>query len=66
MSLSLTSALQTGVCFRELKGHEETVSALEWLPDRSGFMSGGMDHKILLWVSPPSHVGVRVRRVVYN
>ena len=52
--------------------HNETVSALEWLPDGSGFLSGGLDRKIILWVSDlrlrSQHVlvliwRVRIRRV---
>lgn len=30
--------------------HTEPVSALEWLPDGTGFLSGGLDRKIILWV----------------
>jgi WD40 repeat protein len=41
---------QTGVCIRVLDGHSETVTALVWLPDGSGFISGGLDRKIILWV----------------
>lgn len=35
----------------DLTAHEDTVSALEWLPDGSGFLSGGLDRKIIHWVS---------------
>jgi WD repeat-containing protein 26 len=31
--------------------HHETVTALVWLPDGSGFISGALDRKIILWVS---------------
>jgi hypothetical protein len=30
----------------------ETVSALAWVPDGSGFISGSQDRKINLWVRP--------------
>ncbi|KAI5121012.1 hypothetical protein M0805_005958 [Coniferiporia weirii] len=40
---------RTGVCIREMNSHDETVSALEWLPNGSGFLSGGMDRKIIFW-----------------
>lgn len=43
--------LQTGVCIRVLDSqHQEIVTALSWLPDGSGFISGGLDRKIILWV----------------
>ncbi|KAF8637401.1 hypothetical protein AX17_002896 [Amanita inopinata Kibby_2008] len=56
-SLLLTSAehfikiwnAQTGVCLRSLEEHTETVTALAWLPDGSGFISGGLDRKIIQW-----------------
>jgi WD40 repeat protein len=41
---------QTGECIRVLDGHSETVTAVAWLPDGSGFISGGLDRKIILWV----------------
>ncbi|KAF7338070.1 WD-domain-containing protein [Mycena venus] len=41
--------LQTGVCLRTLEEHSEPVTALAWLPDDSGFLSAGMDFKIVLW-----------------
>ncbi|KAG2041821.1 WD40-repeat-containing domain protein [Suillus americanus] len=34
---------------KTLENHAETVSALVWLPDGSGFMSGSLDRKIILW-----------------
>jgi WD40 repeat protein len=40
---------QTGTLIRTLEAHTETVTALAWLPDNSGFISGGMDRKIILW-----------------
>ena len=47
---NLDVALQTGLCIRVLDTHLETVTALAWLPDGSGFISGGLDRKIILWV----------------
>lgn len=43
--------LQTGVMIRALDTHSDVVTALIWLPDGSGFISGGLDRKIFLWVS---------------
>ncbi|KAI0063418.1 WD40 repeat-like protein [Artomyces pyxidatus] len=40
---------QTGVCIRTIEAHTETVSALAWVPDGSGFISGSQDRKITLW-----------------
>jgi len=56
-SLLLTSAehviklwaVKTAVCIRTLDGHSEPVTALVWLPDNSGFISGSLDRKIILW-----------------
>ncbi|KAG2158482.1 WD40 repeat-like protein [Suillus bovinus] len=56
-SILLTSAdhlillwnTKTGVLMKTLENHAETVSALVWLPDGSGFMSGSLDRKIILW-----------------
>ncbi len=31
--------------------HEEVVTGLAWLPDGMGFISAGLDRKIILWVS---------------
>ncbi|KAH9950266.1 WD40 repeat-like protein [Amylocystis lapponica] len=42
---------RTGVCTRVLEVHTDHVTALAWLPDNSGFISGGMDRKIILWDS---------------
>ncbi|KAA1469347.1 WD40 repeat-like protein [Dentipellis sp. KUC8613] len=42
---------QTGICIRTLDAHTETVSALAWVPDGSGFISGSQDRKIILWGS---------------
>lgn len=33
-----------------MDSHEETVSALVWLPDDSGFMSASLDRKVVAWV----------------
>ena len=43
--------LKTGVCIRTLEDHTEPVTAISWLPDGSGFISGGLDRKIIIWVS---------------
>ncbi|KAF7778551.1 hypothetical protein Agabi119p4_2896 [Agaricus bisporus var. burnettii] len=56
-SILLTSAEQcikiwnvkTGVCLETLTEHTETVTALAWLPDGSGFISGALDGKIIHW-----------------
>ncbi|KAG1770363.1 WD40-repeat-containing domain protein [Suillus placidus] len=40
---------KTGALMKTLKNHAETVSALVWLPDGSGFMSGSLDRKIIFW-----------------
>ncbi|KAJ7172204.1 WD40 repeat-like protein [Mycena filopes] len=40
---------KTGVCLRTLEEHSEPVTALAWLPDDSGFLSAGMDYKIVVW-----------------
>ncbi|KAJ7085797.1 WD40 repeat-like protein [Mycena belliarum] len=40
---------KTGVCIRTLEEHSEPVSALAWLPDDSGFLSAGLDFKIIIW-----------------
>ncbi|KAF8136439.1 WD40 repeat-like protein [Boletus edulis] len=37
---------KTGKCMQTLDSHSETVSALVWLPDGSGFMSASLDRKI--------------------
>ncbi|KXN92272.1 WD repeat-containing protein 26 [Leucoagaricus sp. SymC.cos] len=52
-SILLTSAeqhiklwnAQTGVCIETLTEHSDTVTALAWLPDGSGFISGALDDK---------------------
>ncbi|KAH7910762.1 WD40 repeat-like protein [Hygrophoropsis aurantiaca] len=56
-SILLTSAdhlilfwnAKTGNRIRSLESHVETVSALVWLPDGSGFISSSLDHKIISW-----------------
>ncbi|KAI0748620.1 WD40 repeat-like protein [Daedaleopsis nitida] len=40
---------RTGACMRVLDQHTDVVTALAWLPDGSGFISGGLDRKIILW-----------------
>ncbi|KAI0032289.1 WD40 repeat-like protein [Vararia minispora EC-137] len=41
---------KTGSCIRSIEtAHTETVSALAWVPDGSGFVSGSQDRKIILW-----------------
>jgi hypothetical protein len=39
-----------------LEEHSEPVTALAWLPDDSGFLSAGMDFKIVLWVRLPRFI----------
>ena len=52
MTLLADVFAQTGVNMHEIpSAHDETVSAIEWLPDNSGFISGGLDRKIKIWVS---------------
>ncbi|OCH88195.1 WD40 repeat-like protein [Obba rivulosa] len=40
---------RTGVCMKTLDEHSDVVTALAWLPDGSGFISGGLDRQIILW-----------------
>ncbi|KAJ6597194.1 WD40 repeat-like protein [Mycena vulgaris] len=40
---------KTGICIRTLEEHSEPVTSLSWLPDDSGFLSAGMDFKIVIW-----------------
>ncbi|KAH7889566.1 WD40 repeat-like protein [Phlebopus sp. FC_14] len=40
---------KTGSCVHTIDSHLETVSALVWLPDGSGFMSASLDRKIASW-----------------
>ncbi|VDB82854.1 unnamed protein product [Peniophora sp. CBMAI 1063] len=47
---------KTGILIRTLDSpHTETVSALAWVPDGSGFVSGAQDRRIVLW-SADGHV----------
>lgn len=39
----------TGSCFKKIETHSETVTSLAWLPDGSGFISGGLDRRIMHW-----------------
>jgi WD40 repeat protein len=41
---------KTGVCINTVNEHTDMVTALSWLPDRSGFISGGLDCRIIHWV----------------
>ena len=43
--------VQTDSCLKELKGHTDVVTRVLWLPNGTGFLSGGMDRKIILWVN---------------
>ena len=52
---------KTGVCINTLDEHTDTVTAISWLPDGSGFISGGLDGKVIHWVRgttffSPSHL----------
>lgn len=40
---------RTGDCISTMVKHEYDVSALSWLPDGQGFVSGGMDSDVLFW-----------------
>jgi len=40
---------ETGICIRTLEEHRETVTDMSWLPDGSGFISGSLDRKIIIW-----------------
>ncbi|KAI0780438.1 WD40 repeat-like protein [Trametes elegans] len=40
---------RSGMRLRTLEQHTDVVTALAWLPDGSGFISGGLDRKIILW-----------------
>jgi WD40 repeat protein len=40
-----------GQCLKVLDDHTETVTALTWLPDGSGFISSALDRHIIEWVS---------------
>jgi WD40 repeat protein len=43
--------VRTGLPVRTLDAHTDTVTALSWLPDNTGFISGAMDRKIIIWDS---------------
>ncbi|KAI8451671.1 WD40-repeat-containing domain protein [Phakopsora pachyrhizi] len=40
---------KTGFCIATMVKHQYDVSALSWLPDGKGFVSGGMDSDVLFW-----------------
>lgn len=42
--------LKTGVCTREIHSHSDLLTALVWLPDDSGFISGSLDREVVQWV----------------
>jgi WD40 repeat protein len=42
--------LKTGVCINTVNEHTDMVTALSWLPDGLGFISGGLDCRIIHWV----------------
>ncbi|KAI9061512.1 WD40 repeat-like protein [Trametes sanguinea] len=46
---------RTGLKVRSLEQHTDVVTALAWLPDGSGFISGGLDRKIILWDADGKH-----------
>lgn len=47
--------------------HKDTVTALSWLPDGSGFISGGLDQMIILWVSScPKFLGQSGLKLVFR
>lgn len=54
-SLGLTGnrrpSFQTGTCIVELEEHKYAVNGLCWHADGTGFVSGGMDCKVVFWVS---------------
>ncbi|KAG1855500.1 WD40-repeat-containing domain protein [Suillus tomentosus] len=50
---------KTGALMKTLENHAEIVSDLVWLPDGSGFMSGSLDRKIILW----NDIAIRVTDV---
>jgi WD40 repeat protein len=49
--------VKTGASIREEIAHTGVVSALVWLPDDSGFVSAGMDKRIIVWDS----TGIQVK-----
>lgn len=42
---------RTGVCQRTLDKHTDPVTSVAWFPDGSGFLSGGLDKRIIEWDS---------------
>ena len=40
---------------RTLEEHTETVTAISWLPDGSGFVAGALDRRIIIWVGTAFH-----------
>ncbi|KAF9469273.1 WD40-repeat-containing domain protein [Collybia nuda] len=42
---------QTGLCTQTTEEHTETITSLAWLVDGTGFFSGALDRKIILWDS---------------
>lgn len=44
---------QNGLCVREagVGHHTETITALVWISEKAGFLSGSMDRKVVLWVN---------------
>ncbi|KAH8117166.1 WD40 repeat-like protein [Phellopilus nigrolimitatus] len=52
---------KTGMHIREVNSHDETVSALEWLSDGSGFLSGGLDRKIIFWDAEGAHEDIWIK-----
>ena len=46
----LHQMLQTGACIRTLDEHTGTVTAVSWLPDGTGFITGALDRKVIIWV----------------
>lgn len=40
---------RTGICLHVLDDHSDVVTALEWLPDGLGFISGSLDSRIIIW-----------------
>jgi WD repeat-containing protein 26 len=40
---------KTGSLRRKAEVHTEVITSLGWLPDNSGFFSGSLDGRIILW-----------------
>ena len=60
LSHALTLGSQNGGCMQVLDAHSDVVTALAWLPDGTGFISGGLDRKIILWVRVFCSIAQRV------